>query len=604
MGLRFDLKTIASVTLVFYLLPVSVLLLIFKNQAAILRFFDGLLFGTFSLVILICLTGYGYYSHFGAPIDHLMFGLWQDGFKEVVLSMVVNPLVIYLSLGLIVLTLLFYKLFQSVRSSMKGVTYSRLTVILSFIILFLFMLSFARGSFGSLPLSKKTNQGNADPVLNALALNAFMDLYNAYRDNQNDTLNFSSAQILSSLKLTSFEELKRHAGYNDNYPLIQTTSKKSTPKPNVVFILMEGWSSHIALGQSDNNNILGAFNKHKNEDFFTTKFVSNSYGTNPSIERILLNSPFGKVSTSKGRNISYSTSNIMPFKNAGYYLQFISGGNRAWRNTGNFYSKQGFDDFFDRSHIRDFTKVTSDNPWGAYEEDLFSFVKERLRQTKDEKSFSFVLTTNNHPPVILPEGFKSPSYNYAQYNMEGDDYLREMLDAYYYASDELGNFLTWLKSSEFAENTIVVATGDHILKGFDNYNAKHKLFAKFSVPFYAYIPDQYQQLPKSDITGSHVDIFPTLYDLSLSEESYYAFGNSLLKKTPESSYAWHQGSIGLFPDGITSNNERYEWQEGSDLYLNTEPKEMSLFQRQMIQQISYQNAVARYLIFKDFEANK
>jgi len=603
MGLRFDLKIISAFSLVFYLLPLSVLLLIFKKQTGILKFFDSVLFWIFILEVFICLVGYGYYSHFGTPIDQLMFGLWEDGFKEVVLSMIANPLVIYLTLALIALIFGCYSLFNRYRSPMTKVFYKRLIVLVNFLFFFFILLLLARGSLGSLPLSKKTNQGNQDPQLNGLALNPIMDLYNAYRDNQKDIIDFSSKKLLSNLKLNSFEQLKTLAGYSKDYPLVQLSTKKSTPEPNVIFVLMEGWSSHIAMGQSQNNNVLGEFNQHKNEDYFLTKFFSNSYATNPSLGRILMNSPFGHITSSKGKNIPYKVSNILPFKKAGYYTQFISGGNREWRNTGNFYSKQGFDDFFDRTHIRNYTKNTSDNPWGAYEEDLFSFVKQRLISNQDKASFSFVLTTNNHPPVVLPDNFKSPSYDYSRYQMENNDYTKEMLDAYYYASNELGNFLTWLKSSEFADNTIVVATGDHILKGFDNYNAKHKLFAKYSVPFYAYIPSQYQQLPKTNITGSHVDIFPTLYDLSLSEASFYAFGNSLLRKTPETSYAWYANSLGLFSNGVTSNNKRYEWDE-SDLMLKPDSKSMSQRQKQIMKQIYYQGNLAKFLLFKDYEEKR
>ena len=603
MGLRFDLKIISVFSLAFYLLPLSILLLIYKQQSGILRLFDSVLFWTFILEVFICLVGYGYYSHFGTPIDQLMFGLWEDGFKEVVLSMAVNPLVIYLTLALIVWIMVCYSLFSRYRNPMTKVFYKRLMVLINFIFFFFILLLLARGSLGSLPLSKKINQGNQDPQLNGLALNPIMDLYNAYRDNQKDIIDFSSKKLLSELKLDSFEQLKTLAGYSKDYPLVQLSTKKTTPEPNVIFVLMEGWSSHIAMGQSQDNNVLGEFNQHKHNDYFLTKFVSNSYGTNPSLGRILMNSPFGHITSSKGKNISYDVSNILPFKKAGYYTQFISGGNREWRNTGNFYSKQGFDDFYDRTHIRGYTKNTSANPWGAYEEDLFSFVKHRLISNQDKTSFSFVLTTNNHPPVVLPDNFESPSYDYSRYQMEESDYLKEMLNAYYYSSNELGKFLTWLKSSEFAGNTIVVATGDHILKGFDNYNAKHKLFAKYSVPFYAYIPPQYQQFPKTNITGSHIDIFPTLYDLSLSEASFYAFGNSLLRKTPETSYAWYKDSLGLFSNGVTSNDKRYEWDD-SNLLLNTEPKDMSQFQKQIMKQVYYQGNLAKFLLFKNYEEKR
>ncbi len=93
--------------------------------------------------------------------------------------------------------------------------------------------------------------------------------------------------------------------------------------------------------------------------------------------------------------------------------------------------------------------------------------------------------------------------------------------------------LTKIKSSKLGENTIIGFSGDHnsyTLFPFENPNTKE--INKHSVPFYLYVPEKYIRENKVNIKrfGSHKDIFPTLFNLSLSNQEYFSLGNNLLEK--------------------------------------------------------------------------
>ncbi|AYQ56991.1 hypothetical protein MS2017_1296 [Bathymodiolus thermophilus thioautotrophic gill symbiont] len=599
MGLRFDLKVISALSLIFYLLPLSFVLLFVRQSSKTIVLFSYVLLLIFLLELLICLSGYGFYHFFGSGIDQLIFGLTDDGFVNVIKSMAVNSLAINLTLAFLCFSvILLYWMVKKHQISALN-TIPRRKTMLNFLLWFVVLSLFARGSFGTFPLSRKTNQANADAALNALALNSIMNLYYAYRDNQKDTHFFSSSQLLNDNHVNNFDELKQKAGYNKHNPLIRKTSNKHLPPPNIVFVLMEGWSSHIASKQKSDNNVLGAFNQHKNQDYFFTNFFSNSYGTNPTIERLLQNSPITPLSQSKGKRTPFDISNMQVFKKAGYTTNFISGGNRAWRSVGDFQSRQGFDNFFDRSSIEQSLQRQSNNPWGAFDGDLFEFSKQKM-QNSSVPFFNFLLTTNNHPPVVLPAEYQSPDFDLSQFDAHNKN-TKTMLDGYYYQTNELGKFISWLKSSEFAKNTIVVATGDHVLKGFANYNLAELGYYKYAVPLYLYIPESYKPPINTQIYGSHLDIFPTLFDLSLSEIDYFSFGKSLLKKDQQQSYGWNAnaGYHVIFPKGVANKFGLQTWGEGS--LLSKKSIELNSHQRNIIQQLHYQEAVAKYLIFKDFE---
>lgn len=601
MGFRFDLKVISAMSLLFYLLPLSIALLFFKQSAKIITPFTYVLLIVFLFELFISITGYGFQHFFGSGIDQLIFGLTDDGFINVIKSMMVNPLAINLTLMFAVVSaVLWYLMAKMQQKNTLNIVIPRKKIALNFLLWFFVLLTFARGSFDTFPLSRKTNQANFDVTLNALALNSIMDLYYAYRDNKKDTHSFSSNQLLSDNKVKNFNELKQKAGYNKGNPLIQKTSEKHLPPPNIVFVLMEGWSSHIALKQGDNNNVLGEFNQHKDKDYFSTNFFSNSYGTNPTIERLLQNSPITPLSQSKAKKTQFNISNMQVFKKAGYTTSFISGGNRAWRSVGDFQSLQGFDYFFDRSQIEHSLKRQSNNPWGVFDGDLFEFSKQKM-QNSSAPFFNFLLTTNNHPPVVLPATYKAPEFDLTQFENH-DKNAKNMLDGYYYQTNELGKFISWLKSSKFAKNTLVVATGDHILKGFSNYNLTKLNYYKYAVPLYLYIPKAYKQPINPQLNGSHLDIFPTLFDLALSEVDYFSFGKSLLRKTQQHSYGWtaNAGYNVVFPEGVANKFGLQLWDEGN--LLNGKSVKLSDHQNNTIQQLPYQEAVAKYLIFKDFES--
>jgi phosphoglycerol transferase MdoB-like AlkP superfamily enzyme len=92
----------------------------------------------------------------------------------------------------------------------------------------------------------------------------------------------------------------------------------------------------------------------------------------------------------------------------------------------------------------------------------------------------------------------------------------------------LGRFITKIKKSKYADNTIIAVTGDHNFWNVICYSEKTMLDL-FRVPFYLYIPNTLK--PKNidtSVFGSHLDILPTLYNISISSAEYTAMGKNLL----------------------------------------------------------------------------
>lgn len=609
-GIRFDLKLSAVCIILFSLLPS---LAVF----AVNRWRWALQVSRFSLlaILLSCLifsfVDIGFYLFFGTAISNLIFGIIDDGTYAVMLSIIsdwrLNLLILLASAGAFTISKYYLTLTKPPKSAIKS-TLNKLLTLAIILVLICICALFGRGTLDTFPLSRRTTVINDNPTMNALALNAPYHFYYAYKDLKADNFaSLTTQKILQQAKLNSLTALSTAAGFSSQQPLLTKSSDKGSDfkSPNVIFVLMEGWSSHIAKAHSEDNQVLGEFAQHALEDYFFQRFFSDKYGTNPTIEKLLLNAPLGPITQSVASSHRFALSNVLPFKQQGYQTLFLSGGNSAWRKHGQFWPHQGFDQYLGRATIEKHFAITSDNPWGVYDNYLFKFLEQQLRNSSSDKPlFSFVLTTNNHAPIKLPKDYQAPPLNPARYGFAvSDSKAHQSLTGFHFQSNALGEFITWLKQSKFADNTIVVATGDHVLKGFANYAAADQSYNRYAVASYLYVPKTLDQLKKSDqwLAGSHQDLFPTLFELALSNSQYFAFGTPIMDKTAQSAFGINDQGSTIFNQGVTTNNQQLQPFSAansthlSDTKLNLNPAQQQIVERQLFVEL-----LQKYLLVEDF----
>ncbi|MBT8439538.1 MAG: sulfatase-like hydrolase/transferase [Gammaproteobacteria bacterium] len=610
-GLRFDLKIIGSLLLLFMCLPGLIFSLI--NQWMLFaRWLRVSLFLLIVAILFLSFLDFGFYLYFRTPIDSVVFGIVEDGTTEVVSSIFSDSrlllIIAFFIMAILLAGFIFIKRtkidhFREKHSS------SRIMNSVYVLLLTLFMVIPARGSFDTFPLSRKTVNISDNSLTNSLMFNAPYHLYYTFKDRSEDSFNNLTAEkVLQDSGLDSVRQMLDAAGYASAEELMQVTTKKSSQhrKPHIVFVLMESWSSHIAMMDSVDNNVLGAFSKHAKEDYFYPYFFSNAYATNSTIDSLLMNSPITPLSQSRAVGHAFKMSNLRPFKQQGYDTLFLSGSSSGWRNHNNFWPEQGFDRYLGRATIESHYGVESDNPWGVYESYLFDYLRKTLIEADatGKPSFSFVLTTNNHPPIRLPEDYQPPEFNLQLYGLDQEDAAKaEILSGFHYQSNALGQFLDWLKKSDMKDDVIVVATGDHIYKGFVNATSPRMAFLRYSVPAYFYLPDEYALLDNSNNTlvGSHEDLFPTLFEIALPETEYFAFGTPLMQKQPQTAYGWINQDSLLFEDGVASNGGFYSWQDESRMLLSEQRRELAPDRKKIIEQLGYRTLLKKYLLVRELE---
>ncbi|MDR2457017.1 MAG: LTA synthase family protein [Clostridiales Family XIII bacterium] len=229
---------------------------------------------------------------------------------------------------------------------------------------------------------------------------------------------------------------------------------------------------------------------------------------------------------------------LVPYKKNGYKAYFLYGDNTSLRNVGTFALNLGFDEIVNEAGAS--IPGSSRGAWGIYGEYLFDAISKNLSDDTNSK-FIFALTTSNHSPYSLPKSYKvipleMPESLKEKVYDKKESYKR--FATYQYANEMLARFIDRVKNSKYADNTIIAVTGDH------RFNLYHEdsLLNTVKVPFYLYIPKSLK--PKNvdtSVLGSHLDIMPTLYNLSLSNENYISEGIDLFsKKALDNAIVWQE----------------------------------------------------------------
>ena len=607
LGLRFDLKVLSISAFALYSLPALAL----GWRIAPGGFRRWLRVSFMTLLILFALLGcidIGYRIFFGAPIDVQIFGFIEDDTLAVISTLITDLRLVSLYALFALLVALLVAAYRRIERLPLPATAGRRRFFALQALIALVFLILGRGSFDTFPLRTANASVSNDAFINSLILNSPYNLFEAFEERRHSALRQKPAEILKEAQAPDVATLLRRAGYRDQDDLLAVTTPKPGRAPHVVMVQMEGWSTEITLGHGPGNQVLGEFARHIGADHFYRLFFSNAYGTNPTVEALLMNSPLTPLSQSPARSCAFSLSNALPFKRAGYRTLFISGGDSAWRNHERFWTRQGFDAYIGRATIEKTYHVdASDNPWGVYDEYVFRAVADALVQAEKDgvALFVYVMTTNNHSPIRLPASYRAPPLDPAVYGFRPDDEKKRTdLTGFHYQTDQLGKFLSWIKDGPLRERVIVAASGDHILKGFTDYSRPERTYLRYSVPAYFYVPAALDRLAgvPADIVGSHADIFPTLFELALSQARYYRFGVPLMEKSPQRAYGWLEARVFLFPEGVARSDAPGLLPWADDRHLDPRPQPLEPWQAEAIAREKHRKRLKEWLLLNEYEA--
>ena len=550
LGLRLDLTVIAyiqaPISLIFIILFLRKSFSILDRHKYILLYYFSF---CFLVVSLIYISDFLFYSYFKERINLLYFGFFDDDTFALFKTFIANyNIFLIVILSLLYINFIYFSLKKIIYFKFTPSKYQANIFSISFSILFIILINFLsiRGTLAMYPLGKMIEDVSDKRFINILTINSLRALVDAYKIRTKNKANEYDIKEVLNINFTLKEAIKIHtnkAKIEEDFIKNITYKTPKNPllkdfKPNVVLIIVESFGLPLSFHNSKDFNVLGSFNRHIKEDYLFTNFTSSANGTIGALESIVLGlakRPKSSFFTnSKYLQSSFYFAPAFVYKSKNYETNFIYGGDLSWRNIGVFLPKQGFENVLSKANVLKFKKDSKDllHDWGVFDEYLYEYSFERLKNSK-KPSFTIILTTNNHPPYKTPNHYKKKITIPKELIINGDRKLakKRFID-YSYAINSLGDFINKIKNDKILRaNTIIAVTADNnTIAGISEYK-KDKLLNSKRVPFYLYLPKKLRREMNLSVYGSQKDIMPSLYNLSLYDTKYISLGSNLLNNS-------------------------------------------------------------------------
>jgi len=521
-GLFFD-----TVAFSYFIIPFVIFLMFVPN-----RFFNSVFhkwfayiayFIAFAIIIFNGVSEYFFWEEFGVrynfiAVDYLVYttevltNIWESYPIPLLVSTIVLT-------DLAIIYLIFKK--KWLVNSLQGKSTFRSRMITGTTLLTLPILSFLIVSFNW--AEKTQNRYN-----NELSKNGIYSLFAAFLNNELDYQTFyithnndQNFKQLRDLLKTDNSEFKS----NDLTDIIHTVTNGTEEKRyNVLFVTVESLSGEFMeyLG-SKKGKITPSLDTLVNKSLFFTNFYAVGTRTIWGLEAAALSAPPKPgQSVIKRPNSENMFSMGQLFKERGYDLKFIYGGNGYFDNMNYFFENNGYN-IVDNSEFAD-NEVTFSNAWGVCDQDLFNkALSESDRSFAAGKPFlNLIMTTSNHRPFTYPEGLIDiPSGK----NREG---------AVKYCDYAIGELIRKASTKPWFNNTLIVIMADHCA---GSAGQTELPFMEYQIPLIIYNPTIVQP-QRVDKLSSQIDVAPTLLALlNWNYESKF-FGKDILKMKPEDERAF------------------------------------------------------------------
>jgi phosphoglycerol transferase MdoB-like AlkP superfamily enzyme len=478
-----------------------------------------------------------YFKEYNDQFNHFVFNLYYDDTRAILSTIWTGYPVISGLLAISALTALLLALQRRLmqRNLQPTRHYPLIVRILFSVVVVLLVLVALRGSYGHRPAKLEDAAVTKDPFLNKAVLNPYIALTYAYGTHQklaNTTSGLEAFIPDRDVRKAAQSVFHTTASINDlDGYLKKTAAGHSNRTPKQIFlVVMESYDAWPLMEKYASLGLTRELASLAKNGIWVTDFLPASDGTATSLTAIISGLPDANVVTNyqQSSRTAYASSIAESFKRLGYRTRFFYGGYLSWQKLGDFVTAQGFEEVYGAAHIGTWA---SHNEWGVEDEALFDFIVRTVGAAPERPSLNVIMTTSYHPPYELDvygKGFPLHAIPEKLANEFDNSVTLKMLGHLWYADRSIGEFVR--KAERAFEAPLFAFTGDHYGRKFINTHPGP--FERSAVPFILYGRDVLRavDVPKQ-IAGSHIDIGPTLIELTASRGfSYYALGSNILDR--------------------------------------------------------------------------
>jgi len=547
-GFRFDSRVSLFVILPSFLLSIIAGFFPLNKIVDRVRYVIAVTFTV--LTLFACGATIPFFKEYDDQFNQWVLGLIFDDFNAIAQTIWAQVPVVPILLTAVVLTvaaafLLKWMLNSRVVLSRRAEHWSMTVKITITICLLFLMVAAGRGSVGRRPVELKDVAVTRDNFLNKCVINP----YEALRYILEDYKQFNRAQgiqaylpdgdIRSAVK--SYFNDSRDLNDIDQYMKRTCTQENINPPRHIFLIVMEGYDIWPMLDQYQSMQLCPQLKALAQKGIWIRRFLPASVGTTPALTSIMSGLPDAHVMTNyqpSSRN-PYPSSIAPIFKALGYKTRFFYGGYLSWQHIGEFARNQGFEEIYGAPHMG---KWVHSNEWGVNDEALFKFIEKTV--SKDQPSFSMIMTTTYHPPYdkdVFGMGFPTKTIPPDLAGIYDGEIKLKIFGHLWYADKSLGEFVRQIEQS--LEKPLFAITADHWSRKY--LNSKPSLYERSAVPCVLYGPEVLSGKNASENrVGCHTDIGPTLIENCAPKGfTYHGVGRNLLSEPLSPAAVGAQGII-------------------------------------------------------------
>lgn len=326
-------------------------------------------------------------------------------------------------------------------------------------------------------------------------------------------------------------------GISNNSSLRQIQSDAAENHKNVVLITIESYSADFMKAYGNDQNITPFLDSLAEKSLLFTNFYAVGNRTVRGLESVTLCLPptAGESVVKRVDNKNkFSTGSI--FKQKGYGVKFLYGGDAYFDNMGDFFGGNGYD-IVDKKTFKP-EEITFSNVWGVCDEDMANkAIKVMNEEAKSGKPFfNHWMTVSNHRPFTYPDG-----------KIDIDAHAKSREGGVKYTDYSLRKFFAMAEKQAWFKNTVFVILADHCASS----SGKTELPAdKYRIPAMIYSPGFIEPKHYTNLM-SQIDIMPTLFGLLNFKYQSKFYGQDVLKSDykPRALIATYQ-DLGLIKDGV------------------------------------------------------
>lgn len=350
----------------------------------------------------------------------------------------------YVALGLIAIAVyaaILYAIFNFAlireRKPMK-IPYHRQYVSLVLLVLTAALFIPIRGGFSVSTMNLSKVYFSQDQRMNHAAVNpAFSFMYSAtHQSHFDEQYRFMEPEVADSL----FDEMVEKPAPTDSIPQILNTRR-----PNIIFIVLESFSTHLMETFGGEKNVTPYLDKYAKEGILFTHFYANSFRTDRGLVSIFSGYP-GQPNTSIMK-YPEKTENLpsipRALKNAGYTPEYYYGGDADFTNMRSYLISSGIEKIISET---DFPLSERQAKWGAPDHVLFQRFLQDLKEEQKEPFLKIVQTSSSHEPFEVPF-----------HRLE-----HKVLNSFAYADSCVGDFVERYREMPLWKNTLIVMVPDHL----------------------------------------------------------------------------------------------------------------------------------------------